>query len=211
MRVRLFFFCLIFSLAATLSAQTDTISPSDFNLDEVTVVERRASVVKSRISPLNTERVTGQELCKAACCNLSESFETSASVDVAYADAATGAKQIRLLGLGGTYVQLLTENTPVILVVGQGLGTAQVITPDLRGLSLQDCRSLLLAAHLTLGTVTYDIEPTDENRNLYVVYDQQPASGSRLTEGETVNINLSTDRDKAATVKPAEDSEEEFF
>lgn len=106
---------------------------------------------------------------------------------------------------------MLTENTPVILVVGQGLGTAQVITPDLRGLSLQDCRSLLLAAHLTLGTVTYDIEPTDENRNLYVVYDQQPASGSRLTEGETVNINLSTDRDKAATVKPAEDSEEEFF
>ena len=106
---------------------------------------------------------------------------------------------------------LLTESTPVILVVGQGLGTAQVITPDLKGLTLQDCRSLLLAAHLTLGTVTYDIEPTEGNINQYVAYDQQPASGSRITEGQTVNIYLSTDRDKAATIKPEEDAEEEFF
>ena len=106
---------------------------------------------------------------------------------------------------------LLTESTPVILVVGQGLGTAQVITPDLKGLTLQDCRSLLLAAHLTLGTVTYDIEPTEGNINQYVAYDQQPASGSRITEGQTVNIYLSTDRDKAATIKPDEDAEEEFF
>lgn len=106
---------------------------------------------------------------------------------------------------------LLTESTPVILVVGQGLGTEQVITPDLKGLNLQDCRSLLLAAHLTLGTFTYDVEPNDDNVHLYVVYDQQPAAGSRLTEGQTVNISLSTDRDKAATVQTEDDSEEEFF
>ena len=106
---------------------------------------------------------------------------------------------------------LLTEYTPVVLVVGQGLGTAQVITPDLKGLNLQDCRSLLLAAHLTLGTTEYDIEPTDENRNLYLVYDQRPAAGSRLLEGETVSILLSTDKEKAATVKPADDDEEDFF
>ena len=106
---------------------------------------------------------------------------------------------------------LLTEHTPVILVIGQGLGTAQVITPDLKGLNLQDCRSLLLAAHLTLGTFTYDAEPNDENINQYLIYDQQPAAGSRLTEGETVNIFLSTDKEKAATIKPTDDSEEEFF
>lgn len=106
---------------------------------------------------------------------------------------------------------LLTEHTPVILVVGQGLGTEQVITPDLKGLNLQDCRSLLLAAHLTLGTFTYDIEPTDDNAHLYVVYDQQPAAGSRLTEGQTVSISLTTDRNKAATLQNEDDSEEEFF
>ena len=34
------------------------------------------------------------------------------SVDVSYSDAATGAKQIKLLGLSGTYVQMLTEHVP---------------------------------------------------------------------------------------------------
>ena len=31
---------------------------------------------------------------------------------MAYGDAVTGAKQIHLLGLSGTYVQMLTENFP---------------------------------------------------------------------------------------------------
>lgn len=53
-----------------------------------------------------------QELFKAACCNLGESFQNNASVDVNYSDATTGAKQIKLLGLAGTYVQMLTENLP---------------------------------------------------------------------------------------------------
>ena len=111
------------------AAPADTLSQSDFQIDEVTVVQRRASVIKSRISPLNTEKMTGQELCKAACCNLSESFETSASVDVAYSDAATGAKQIRLLGLSGTYVQLLTENSPGVRGLAQNFGMEYIPGP----------------------------------------------------------------------------------
>ena len=61
---------------------------------------------------MNVEHVTERELLKAACCNLSESFETNPTVNVAYKDAVTGAKEIQLLGLGGIYSQLLTENIP---------------------------------------------------------------------------------------------------
>ena len=60
----------------------------------------------------NTEMINANELLRAACCNLGESFTTNPSVDVNYADAATGAQQIKLLGLSGTYVQMLTENIP---------------------------------------------------------------------------------------------------
>ena len=95
---------------------------SDLVLDEVTITERKMAVLRSRTAAFDTQTLTGDELCKAACCNLSESFETSASVDVAYADAATGAKQIRLLGLSGTYVQLLTENTPNVRGLAQSFG-----------------------------------------------------------------------------------------
>lgn len=62
--------------------------------------------------PENSFKINKNELLKAACCNLGESFTTNPSVDVNYSDPATGAKQIKLLGLSGSYVQLLTENMP---------------------------------------------------------------------------------------------------
>ena len=91
-------------------------------LDEVTITERKMGVLKSRTSAFDTQTIGTEELCRAACCNLSEAFETNASVDVAYSDAATGAKQIRLLGLSGTYVQLIQENTPAVRGLAQNFG-----------------------------------------------------------------------------------------
>ena len=79
-------------------------------LGEVVISERQLGTHYSRLEVHNTQTITGAELCRAACCNLSESFETNASVDASYNDAATGAKQIKLLGLSGKYVQMLTEN-----------------------------------------------------------------------------------------------------
>ena len=98
-------------------------------LDEVTITERKMGVLKSRTSAFDTQTIGVEELCRAACCNLSEAFETNASVDVAYADAATGAKQIRLLGLSGTYVQLLQENTPAVRGLAQTFGLEYIPGP----------------------------------------------------------------------------------
>lgn len=81
-------------------------------LEEVIISERKMGTIASRSSVLQTQKITYDEICRAACCNLAESFETNPSVDVSYADAATGARQIKLLGLAGTYVQMLTENYP---------------------------------------------------------------------------------------------------
>lgn len=86
-------------------------------LQEVTV--SGGSTIIDQINPIHTEVLTTRTLAKAACCNLSETFETNASVSVSYADAVTGAKQIQFLGLGGQYVQTNVENIPAI----RGLGT----------------------------------------------------------------------------------------
>ena len=85
---------------------------SSTELAEVVVTERGMGNMKRRKSVVVTEDISSKALTRAACCNLSESFETNPSVDVAYSDAVTGAKQIQLLGLSGTYVQMLTENFP---------------------------------------------------------------------------------------------------
>jgi outer membrane cobalamin receptor len=90
---------------------------SERTLQEITVSGMPGQV--DRINPIQTELITQRTLAKAACCNLSESFETNASVSVSYSDAVTGAKQIQFLGLGGQYVQTNVENIPTV----RGLAT----------------------------------------------------------------------------------------
>lgn len=81
-------------------------------LGEVKITSRRKATYLSALNPVRTQIMTERELFKAACCNLSESFETNPSVDVSYNDAVTGSKQIQLLGLSGNYTQLTVENLP---------------------------------------------------------------------------------------------------
>lgn len=104
----------------------------------------------------------------------------------------------------------VTEGTMLTLVVGQGRGTEMVEVPDLAGLKMVEARSLLLATHLTLGQTSYDVEPTEETREGYVVYMQTPQPGQMLLEGSEVQIHLSQDKEKAMTANNIE-SEEEFF
>ncbi|TXK44465.1 TonB-dependent receptor plug domain-containing protein [Pontibacter qinzhouensis] len=66
----------------------------------------------SAISPTNSQVITNRDLEKSACCNLAESFETNASVEVSTTDAVSGAKQIQMLGLDGAYTLLTTDNIP---------------------------------------------------------------------------------------------------
>lgn len=91
---------------------TEPIDSIAEDLDEVTVVSKSASTRKLRYAAGNTDYLSSSELVRAACCNLGESFTTNPSVDVSYNDAVTGARQIKLLGLSGRYVQMLTENIP---------------------------------------------------------------------------------------------------
>lgn len=95
-------------------------------LETVTIAAVAPGTHISRVNPIYTQNITGEELCKAACCNLAESFETNPSVDVNYGDAVTGAKQIQLLGLSGTYVQLMTENYPNFHGLAQAYGLGYI-------------------------------------------------------------------------------------
>jgi outer membrane receptor for ferrienterochelin and colicins len=81
-------------------------------LSTVQITTKRGDNMVSALDPRNVERIGSNELKKAPCCNLSESFETNGTVDVKYADAVTGAKEIQLLGLRGIYTQLMVENRP---------------------------------------------------------------------------------------------------
>jgi hypothetical protein len=93
-------------------------------LKTVEIIERQSGVHLDSRSQLATEIITSMELKRAACCDLSESFETNATVDVSYNDAISGTKTIRMLGLDGKYAQMSVENIPFI----HGLSTASGLT-----------------------------------------------------------------------------------
>ena len=113
--------------------KTDTISinspkrithslKSTANLDEDTVTARQKATSRSFIQATNVLNVSSAELLKAACCNLAESFETNPSIDVNFADAISGTRQIKMLGLTSPYILITTENVPSIRGASQAYG-----------------------------------------------------------------------------------------
>ncbi|MVN78060.1 TonB-dependent receptor plug domain-containing protein [Hymenobacter sp. HMF4947] len=82
------------------------------SLGEVTVTVRPPAY--SARSVTNMQTLSARDLTKSACCNLAESFETNAAVEVSTADAVSGAKQIQLLGLDGAYSLLTIDNQPAL-------------------------------------------------------------------------------------------------
>jgi len=91
-------------------------------LDVVTITGKNDGKSIDLLNPFNIEQIGEGELRKAACCNLSESFETNASVDVNLTDAVSGAKKIQMLGLDGIYTQLQWENIPLVRGLSSSYG-----------------------------------------------------------------------------------------
>jgi hypothetical protein len=98
------------------------IQNQDDELDEVTLTQIRKASQKSFIETQNILKVSNEELLKAACCNLSESFETNPTIDVNFADALTGTKQIKMLGLSSPYLLISEENIPIVRGASQAYG-----------------------------------------------------------------------------------------
>jgi len=107
------------------------------NLDEIVIEIKKPSTNISILGAIKTETLGREEFKKAACCNLSESFETNATVDVSFTDAVTVTKQLQMLGLSSVYALVSSENMPSFignnsvsgldLVPGQWLESVQLI------------------------------------------------------------------------------------
>lgn len=113
--------------------RTETITVTENKFQEITlypdsmletlVIERkRQSLSRIRTSSANITNISSAELLKAACCNLSEAFETNPSIDVNFSDAITGNKQIRMLGLNSPYILMAEENIPSVRGASQAYG-----------------------------------------------------------------------------------------
>jgi outer membrane receptor for ferrienterochelin and colicins len=140
---------------------------SDQTLDEVTVRSGSGSI--DRLSPHQTEIITTRALAKAACCNLSESFETNASVSVSYSDAVTGSKQIQMLGLSGTYIQTNVENIPSLRGLGSTFGLNFIPGTWIQSIDIgKGAGSVVNGYESMTGQINVELQKPDTQEKLYL-------------------------------------------
>ena len=159
--------------------KADTINVSDFNvvkiilgtnkqLSEVVVTSKQRSTYISSLNPIRTQVMTEKELFKAACCNLSESFETNPSVDVSYNDAVTGSKQIQLLGLSGNYTQLTVENLPGPRGIATPLGLNSIAGPWVESIQLtKGIGSVANGYESIAGQINVELKKPENSEKLF--------------------------------------------
>lgn len=146
---------------APVAEENDSTQWND--LDEFIVTKKKAGTLKmSNVE--NSYLINQSELFKAACCNLGESFTTSPSVDVSYSDAATGARQIKLLGLSGTYVQMLTESLPAFRGAASPYGFRYVPGPWMKSIAVSKGSSTVKNGYESItGQINIEyLKPQDE-------------------------------------------------
>jgi outer membrane cobalamin receptor len=149
------------------------------------VVVKSSGTVIDRISPIQTQIITSKELAKAACCNLSESFETNASVSVSFADAITGAKQLQMLGLSGKYIQTNIENMPGIRGLSIPFGLNYIPGTWIQSIDVaKGVSSVINGYESMIGTINVELQKPDLAEPVYLNF-----YANELGRGE-VNLNL---------------------
>src|SRR5690554_5680075 len=108
----------------------------EFVAEEVVIRAKKANSNVMRLDPRNVEQLSQGELRKSACCSLSESFETNATVDVSLSDGVSGAKRVQMMGLDGRYIQLQFENIPFMHNLDQPFGLASIPGPWIESIQI---------------------------------------------------------------------------
>ena len=117
------------------------------------------------------ELISSSDLVKDACCNLSESFENTTTVDVHYSDAVTGAKEIRMLGLDGVYAAITTENMPSIRGMAQTFGMIFIPGPWMSSIQItKGTGSVVNGYESTTGQINVEYRKPQRAEKLFVNY-----------------------------------------
>ncbi len=147
----------------------DIVLKSTVNLGEFELKAKQASTFINTIDPHYAETITAKELGKAACCNISESFETNASVDVNVTDAVSGTKKIQMLGLDGIYTQIQYENLPLVRGLSSAYGLTFIPGTQVESIQIKKGAGSVLNGYESItGQINLELQKPDKAEKLYV-------------------------------------------
>lgn len=141
------------------------------NLETVEIQARRASMEISTLSTQHQINISTEGIQRLACCSLADAFENNATVDVGLADAVTGAKQIRMLGLAGVYSQINVDFFPSVRLLSQPYGLSFVSGGWIHGISISKGASTVSMGHESItGQVNVETKKPTDNDKFYFDY-----------------------------------------
>jgi outer membrane receptor for ferrienterochelin and colicins len=157
------------SIKVTSETNIEISLVEDLNLGEVIIDKKLNGNYTSYNSNLHTKKITEIGLKQLPCCNLSESFENSADVDVSFSDAVSGAKQIQMLGLAGVYSQLLVENIPTIRGLGSAYGLAFIPGPWMESIQISKGSATVINGYeSTTGQINIELKKPNRSEKFYL-------------------------------------------
>lgn len=159
-------------------------------LTQVDIVENGSGSHLDRMDALWKQEIGSGELQRAACCNLSESFETNASVDVNYTDAVSGAKQIQLLGLNGVYSQLMIENIPFMRGLGSAFGLEYIPGTWMNSISISKGTSAVINGYESItGQINAEFKKPEAKEKLFFNYYLNDAGRHEFNFNAAADLN----------------------
>jgi len=136
-------------------------------LDEVVIAHHKRTTEVSFLDPLQMQSISKEELFKAACCNLSESFSTNATVDVSFTDAVTGAKEIQMLGLSGKYSLISQEQMPGVRGIAIPYGLLYTPGPWIESIQISKGSGSVLQGYESMtGQINVELKKTKDTDKL---------------------------------------------
>ncbi len=163
---------------------------SNFILDEISIAHKRKSTEISFLNTMKIRQIDKKELLKAACCSLSESFETTPSVDVSFTDAITGTRKIELLGLAGPNVQIMHENIPNVRGLAAINGLNLIPGPWVESMQLNiGSGSVINGPEALTGQINVETKKPRESERVYIGLYGNMMERFELNANTTTNIN----------------------
>ena len=159
-------------------------------LKGVTITEKGLGALHSTLKTINSEIIGDRELKKAACCNLSESFETNASVDVTMNDGVSGAKQISMIGLDGVYTQVQLENTPYVRALSSSYGLSFIPGSWIESIDISKGTGSVVNGYEALsGIVNVELQKPDKANKLLINFYGSSAGRAEANINYQLKIN----------------------
>lgn len=157
------------SIEITDNRQLQVVLAANGQLKAITIKGKPRLSYINDLGAVRSLMINTKDLLKAACCNLSESFETNPSVDVSYSDAVTGSKQIQLLGLAGIYTQLTVENLLGPRGIATPLGLNSIAGPWIESIQLsKGTGSVANGFESIAGQINVELKDPETAEKLYL-------------------------------------------